>query len=63
VFHESTARELEIEEERVAMREAMNDIAELINYEHIDKSEIAKLIFPFVNENHMSYIAVLAFSE
>ena len=60
MFNQSTARELEIESERIAMKDAMDEIAELLYNDEVDKSQLAELILPFIGESYLSNIAILA---
>lgn len=49
--------------ENNSMKDAFNDIAELLHYEHLSHSEVAKVILPFVSESNMVHIAILSTLE
>lgn len=42
------------------MKMAMDDIAELLYNETVDKETLADIILPFVSKNHLVNVAVLA---
>jgi len=59
-MYDQSTKAQDIETERLAMLEAMDEIAELLYDDVINKHQLADIIIPFVSNGYLANTAILA---